>query len=406
MSLFAGNVSHRASPEEVRAFFSKFGPCRVDVKRGYAFIDYDDDRDAADARNDTNSKDFHGMKLNVEWSKKHLARTAAASGAPPPDWDRGRRSRYDDRRSRDHDRDYDRDSRRRFDAPYDRDRVDRDKDRDRDPDRRFGYDRDRDDASRYDRGRNDRDRRDRDRYNRDDDRHDRGGPRHRDRSPERSRERKRYDDNDKVRDDGKDRARDTDDRDRKDDPKIDDDRAKDDANKRDDMENGKSHDDDRGEAAKTGEPGERPKERDNAASDRYDDRDDYRRRRRDDDDDRDGEADHKRRKTDDDDGRPRRDMDSHDSRGRDYDARDARGEERGDRQVLDDEPLRGDENGGVPKDAAPANRNTELAGNADPDTGARDERGHEGAPGNTDKGARAVGPDIDRLGDENGTATF
>lgn len=203
MSLFAGNVSHRASAEDVRSFFSKFGACRVDVKRGYAFIDYDDDRDAEDARNDTNGRDFHGMKLNVEWSKKHLARTQGAalgsagpglSGGPSgSDWDRRRAYRYgDDRRF--HDRDRDRG--RRHESAYDRDRYDRD--RERDYDRRYRdidrpYDRDREERGR---DRWDRDR-DRDRYERDD-RYNAGRgrgalpPRSRDKSREQNYERPKY----------------------------------------------------------------------------------------------------------------------------------------------------------------------------------------------------------------------
>lgn len=299
MSLFAGNVSHRATPEEVRSFFSKFGPCRVDVKRGYAFIDYDDDRDAEDARNDTNGRDFHGIKLNVEWSKKHIARTAAAAGAPPPEWDRGRRSRYDDRRSRYDERDY----RRRHDPVYDRDRYERD----RDYDRRHPSDRDRDDPPRYDRGRYDRDRwdrdRDRDRYDRDDDRYDRASAPHRDRS----RDKRRYDDDD-TRPRDADKPRDSDERDRREDTKMDD-RPRDD--KPPQFENGRPADHPRIDAP----PEDRPRDRDEPQ--RHDDREDDRRRPREDGEDQDGDLDHKRRKTD--------------EPGYDRNADSARGEENGDR---------------------------------------------------------------------------
>lgn len=252
MSLFAGNVSLRASAEDVRSFFAKFGPCRVDVKRGYAFIDYDDDRDAEDARNDTNGKDFHGMKLNVEWSKKHLARNARMTG-PPQDWDR-RNSRNDDRRFRDHDRDY---SRHRP-SPYGRDRNDRDRDRDRDRDYDRRYrDLDRtNDRERDERPRNDRDRRDRDwqsdrnqDYDRDA-RHDQSRPRDsrqfRDHSNDRSRERadrRRYED-DKPRYEDNDRHPNQRERERSADP-LDPDRPNSDDKTRAEPSNRDDHRDDR-----------------------------------------------------------------------------------------------------------------------------------------------------------------
>ena len=49
MSLFCGNIPHSATPRDVEVQFGKFGRCRVDLKRGFAFIDYEDDRDADDA---------------------------------------------------------------------------------------------------------------------------------------------------------------------------------------------------------------------------------------------------------------------------------------------------------------------------------------------------------------------
>lgn len=76
MSLFVGNISHGAGPEDVRSMFLAFGECRVDVKRGYAFVDYVDERDAEDALKRLHGKDVRGMRLNVEWSKRHVARGA------------------------------------------------------------------------------------------------------------------------------------------------------------------------------------------------------------------------------------------------------------------------------------------------------------------------------------------
>lgn len=145
MSLFVGNISHGASPRDVEELFKRFGDCRVDVKRGFAFIDYDDDRDAEDALKDLQGKDLNGMRINVEWSKRHLAR----KGAPYP----GRSDRRgDDRRGHgrseyDRDRMYDRDARDRG-----RDFRDYDRYRDRDRDRDYGRGRHFDDDYGRDRG--------------------------------------------------------------------------------------------------------------------------------------------------------------------------------------------------------------------------------------------------------------
>lgn len=49
MSLFCGNISQSVSPSEIEGTFRKYGSCTVDLKRGFAFIDYEDERDAEDA---------------------------------------------------------------------------------------------------------------------------------------------------------------------------------------------------------------------------------------------------------------------------------------------------------------------------------------------------------------------
>lgn len=49
MSLFCGNISAAVTPGEVEGKFRAYGNCHVDLKRGFAFVDFQDERDAEDA---------------------------------------------------------------------------------------------------------------------------------------------------------------------------------------------------------------------------------------------------------------------------------------------------------------------------------------------------------------------
>jgi len=46
MSLFVGNVSSSVSKRELQDLFEKYGKCRIDLKRGFMFVDYDDEAEA------------------------------------------------------------------------------------------------------------------------------------------------------------------------------------------------------------------------------------------------------------------------------------------------------------------------------------------------------------------------
>lgn len=70
MSLFVGNISSSTSPSELDKFFEYYGPCKVNFKGKYAFVEFDEERDAEEAIEQTNNKDLGGRPLNVEWSKK------------------------------------------------------------------------------------------------------------------------------------------------------------------------------------------------------------------------------------------------------------------------------------------------------------------------------------------------
>eukprot|EP00181_Compsopogon_caeruleus_P002690 CAMPEP_0184679680 /NCGR_PEP_ID=MMETSP0312-20130426/2520_1 /TAXON_ID=31354 /ORGANISM="Compsopogon coeruleus, Strain SAG 36.94" /LENGTH=71 /DNA_ID=CAMNT_0027129275 /DNA_START=181 /DNA_END=393 /DNA_ORIENTATION=- len=71
MSLFVGGLSQHVPERELEGMFRKFGYCRVDVKRGFAFVDYDDERDAEDALREMHGRMLSGLRLNVEWSRRH-----------------------------------------------------------------------------------------------------------------------------------------------------------------------------------------------------------------------------------------------------------------------------------------------------------------------------------------------
>jgi len=70
MSLFVGNISKNVDQKTIEKAFKEFGSCKVDFRRRYAFISFSKDRDAEDAKDDLNGKDFGGLRLKVEWSKK------------------------------------------------------------------------------------------------------------------------------------------------------------------------------------------------------------------------------------------------------------------------------------------------------------------------------------------------
>ena len=65
-NLFVSGVSQRISPREVEDKFNKYGRCRVDMKQGFCFVEYDDSRDAADAKDRMNGKEMDGRVLHMD----------------------------------------------------------------------------------------------------------------------------------------------------------------------------------------------------------------------------------------------------------------------------------------------------------------------------------------------------
>lgn len=140
--LFLGNLGRDISRSDIEKTFDKYGRLiRCDLKnRGFganfAFLEFEDERDAEDALRAENGKDLYGSSLVVEWAKSKGDRRDRDRGG-----DRyGGRDRYGDRGGRDRGRGgecYECGERGHFarDCRYrrgsGRNRVDRDRSRDR-----------------------------------------------------------------------------------------------------------------------------------------------------------------------------------------------------------------------------------------------------------------------------------
>lgn len=70
ISLFVGNVSKNISQRDLEHEFGRFGHCSISNRGSYAFVEYEDIRDAEDAKMVLNNKNLGGLNLNIEWSKR------------------------------------------------------------------------------------------------------------------------------------------------------------------------------------------------------------------------------------------------------------------------------------------------------------------------------------------------
>ncbi|XP_015916055.1 serine/arginine-rich splicing factor 10 [Parasteatoda tepidariorum] len=125
-SLFVRNVPDSARPEELRRLFGKYGPI-TDVyipldyynrrPRGFAYVQFEDIRDAEEALNELDRMRFYGRELEIEFAQgdrktpqEMRGKERRGSRRSPH---RGGSSRYDDHRRR---------GRSRSRSPYYRDR--------------------------------------------------------------------------------------------------------------------------------------------------------------------------------------------------------------------------------------------------------------------------------------------
>ncbi|CAG8629468.1 2236_t:CDS:2, partial [Paraglomus occultum] len=70
MSLFIGRLAIDTDRRDLEDIFDRYGRMtRLELKRGYAFIHYQDERDAKDALKDADGLRIHGHRIIVEWAK-------------------------------------------------------------------------------------------------------------------------------------------------------------------------------------------------------------------------------------------------------------------------------------------------------------------------------------------------
>lgn len=79
--LYIGNTG-RASANDIERLFAKYGRIvDLTVREGFAFVEYDNDRDADDARRARDGYEFEGSRLKVEFSRP---RQPPMGGGMPP----------------------------------------------------------------------------------------------------------------------------------------------------------------------------------------------------------------------------------------------------------------------------------------------------------------------------------
>ena len=98
MTLFIGNISYNITEKDIADLFGKFGKCKINFKRHYAFAAFEDKKDAEKAKEELNSKKLGSKEINIEWCK-----------SKPHGRDREMMERDNSRDEKDNSRDSDRD---------------------------------------------------------------------------------------------------------------------------------------------------------------------------------------------------------------------------------------------------------------------------------------------------------
>eukprot|EP00741_Cyanophora_paradoxa_P022952 tig00021531_g22171.t1 len=79
--VYVGRISSRTRERDIDDLFSRYGRIRsFDMKAGYAFIEYDDWRDAEDAVYKLDGYEFDGSRLQVEYVRGYKTGGPGAGG--------------------------------------------------------------------------------------------------------------------------------------------------------------------------------------------------------------------------------------------------------------------------------------------------------------------------------------
>eukprot|EP01017_Pseudomicrothorax_dubius_P017597 TRINITY_DN1978_c0_g1_i2.p2 TRINITY_DN1978_c0_g1~~TRINITY_DN1978_c0_g1_i2.p2 ORF type:complete len:185 (-),score=30.17 TRINITY_DN1978_c0_g1_i2:136-690(-) len=72
MSLFVGNLSRDVDLKDLESLFKYYGSCKVDKRpnRSFAFVEFDNEADAEEAKEKLHGHKLRGEPINVEWSKR------------------------------------------------------------------------------------------------------------------------------------------------------------------------------------------------------------------------------------------------------------------------------------------------------------------------------------------------
>lgn len=89
MDIYVGNLNWKASDNELKDLFSRFGEVtKINIvkdkmtrrSKGYGFVEFASDSDANNAINELNGKEFMGRNLVVNQAKPRQERTENSGG--------------------------------------------------------------------------------------------------------------------------------------------------------------------------------------------------------------------------------------------------------------------------------------------------------------------------------------
>ncbi len=69
MSLFVNNLSSTVTSDILENLFKEYGNCKVNFKGTYAFVDFNQEKDANDAYENLKGKNVEGREIKIEWNR-------------------------------------------------------------------------------------------------------------------------------------------------------------------------------------------------------------------------------------------------------------------------------------------------------------------------------------------------